>query len=333
MRFGPTLARNRERVREGDLPEAGDQWVFVAIDPESKLVPVHTVGKRTEETTWYFMQELAGRLATRVQLTTDGFHFYRRQVEDAFGEDVDFAQLIKLYGRLRAARLREQVFPKSNRGGHIQGAAGRPGPGAHLHVTCGTAEPHHADADAPVHPADERFLEEADEPESGLRFALLLLQFCAGTLIIARNARNGRWHRHRNVAARSVASCTPIRKAKCMNEISSGVAFWILDAWRKMNAQLQVAVFPGESLMRGSAAVVSKIVSSEVVSIRRVDARGQNTVWTPSFAGCRFSFAVPSEASSLAELAGGKWVSYLVVVCPDGKRVVFGENTQMSLNY
>ncbi|MFI5089211.1 MAG: IS1 family transposase [Terriglobales bacterium] len=92
------VGKKQKRVRDGDPPEAGDQWVFVAIDPESKLIPVHTVGKRTEETTWYFMQELAGRLATRVQLTTDGFHFYRRQVEDAFGEDVDFAQLIKLYG-------------------------------------------------------------------------------------------------------------------------------------------------------------------------------------------------------------------------------------------
>ncbi len=44
------------------------------------------------------MQEFAEQLATRVQLTTDGFHFYRRQVEDAFGEDVDFTQLVKLYG-------------------------------------------------------------------------------------------------------------------------------------------------------------------------------------------------------------------------------------------
>ena len=92
------VGKKQKRVREDDPPEVGDQWVFVAIDPESKLIPVVTVGKRTEETTWYFMQELAARLATRVQLTTDGFHFYRRQVEEAFGEDVDFAQLVKLYG-------------------------------------------------------------------------------------------------------------------------------------------------------------------------------------------------------------------------------------------
>ena len=68
------------------------------MDEETKLVPVYTVGKRTEETTWYFINDLAERLANRIQLTTDGFIFYRRHVEDAFGAEIDFAQLIKLYG-------------------------------------------------------------------------------------------------------------------------------------------------------------------------------------------------------------------------------------------
>jgi IS1 family transposase len=77
---------------------ATSQWVFVAMDSETKLVPVFTIGKRTEETTWYFITELAERLANRVQLTTDGFHFYRRVVEDTFGAEIDFAQLVKLYG-------------------------------------------------------------------------------------------------------------------------------------------------------------------------------------------------------------------------------------------
>jgi len=92
------VGKKQRRVREGDSPELGDQWVFVAMDEETKLVPVYTVGKRTEETTWYFINELAERLATRIQLTTDGYIFYRRHVEDAFGAEVDFAQLIKLYG-------------------------------------------------------------------------------------------------------------------------------------------------------------------------------------------------------------------------------------------
>jgi IS1 family transposase len=92
------VGKKDRRVREGDSPELGSQWVFVAMDEETKLVPVYTVGKRTEETTWYFVHDLAERLTTRIQLSADGYIFYRRHVEDAFGSEVDFAQLIKLFG-------------------------------------------------------------------------------------------------------------------------------------------------------------------------------------------------------------------------------------------
>jgi IS1 family transposase len=92
------VGKKQRHCHDYDSPELGDQWVFVAMDEETKLVPVYTVGKRTEETTWYFMNDLAERMATRIQLTTDGFIFYQRHVEDAFGSEVDFAQLIKLYG-------------------------------------------------------------------------------------------------------------------------------------------------------------------------------------------------------------------------------------------
>jgi IS1 family transposase len=93
------VGKKQRHVRKDDSPEIGDQWVFVAMDAETKLVPVFTVGKRTEETTWYFINELAERVANRIQLTTDGFVFYNRHVEDAFGSEVDFAQLVKLYGQ------------------------------------------------------------------------------------------------------------------------------------------------------------------------------------------------------------------------------------------
>jgi IS1 family transposase len=93
------VGKKDRRVRYDDSPEIGSQWVFVAMDAETKLIPTFVVGKRTEETTWYFMQDLAARLASRVQLTTDGYVFYQRHVEDAFGAEVDFAQLIKLYGQ------------------------------------------------------------------------------------------------------------------------------------------------------------------------------------------------------------------------------------------
>jgi len=87
--------------------EMGDQYVFVALDSETKLVPCFRVGKRTPENAWYFIQDLQGRLAGRVQLTTDGFRPYLRAVEDAFGADVDYAMLIKLYG---SPREREERY-------------------------------------------------------------------------------------------------------------------------------------------------------------------------------------------------------------------------------
>lgn len=69
------------------------------MDAETKLVPSFVIGKRTKETTLAFLRDLQGPLAhARFQLTTDGFHFYERGVEDVFGGTVDFAQLVKLFG-------------------------------------------------------------------------------------------------------------------------------------------------------------------------------------------------------------------------------------------
>jgi IS1 family transposase len=79
--------------------EMGDQYIFVGMDSDSKLVISHLVGKRDAATAHYFMQDLKDRLANRVQLTTDGFKPYIAAVEDAFGVDVDYAQLVKLYGQ------------------------------------------------------------------------------------------------------------------------------------------------------------------------------------------------------------------------------------------
>src|SRR5581483_9603858 len=93
------VQKKNRRVYKGDVPdEQGDQWVFIALDPDTKLIPAFTIGKRTMHTTQTFCWELSRCLANRVQLTTDGFHFYKEAVREAFGVDVDFAQLVKLYG-------------------------------------------------------------------------------------------------------------------------------------------------------------------------------------------------------------------------------------------
>jgi IS1 family transposase len=76
----------------------GDVWTFTAIDADTKLMPSFLVGSRDAGCATEFMQDLAGRLANRVQLTTDGHKMYLSAVEDAFGGDVDYAQLVKIYG-------------------------------------------------------------------------------------------------------------------------------------------------------------------------------------------------------------------------------------------
>jgi IS1 family transposase len=92
------VGKKERRMVQGDDPrEVGDQYVFVAMDPETKLVPCFRVGKRNAENTWYFVRDLQERLASRVQLTTDGFRPYIGAVEDAFGANVDYAMLIKMY--------------------------------------------------------------------------------------------------------------------------------------------------------------------------------------------------------------------------------------------
>jgi len=75
----------------------GDVWTFCAIDADTKLVPSWLLGSRDTGSATELMQDLAGRLANRVQLTTDGLKAYLSAVEDAFGGDIDFAQLNKIY--------------------------------------------------------------------------------------------------------------------------------------------------------------------------------------------------------------------------------------------
>ena len=77
---------------------AGDVWTWTALDSDSKMILSYEVGDRSGATAIEFMDDLRSRLANRVQLTTDGHKAYLEAVEGAFGEDVDYAQLIKLYG-------------------------------------------------------------------------------------------------------------------------------------------------------------------------------------------------------------------------------------------
>jgi len=75
----------------------GDVWTWVAMDAETKLVPSFMVGNRDAQSAKMFIDDLASRIANRVQLTTDGNKVYLEAVEGAFGCEVDYAMLIKMY--------------------------------------------------------------------------------------------------------------------------------------------------------------------------------------------------------------------------------------------
>jgi len=77
---------------------AGDVWTWTAIDADSKLIVSYFIGDRSGQSAIALMDDLRARISNRVQLTTDGHKAYLEAVEGAFGGDVDFAQLVKLYG-------------------------------------------------------------------------------------------------------------------------------------------------------------------------------------------------------------------------------------------
>lgn len=76
----------------------GDVWTWTAIDAETKLIPCWLIGQRDAIAARDFIEDLAGRLTNRVQLTTDGHKPYLMAVDRAFGEQIDYAQLVKIYG-------------------------------------------------------------------------------------------------------------------------------------------------------------------------------------------------------------------------------------------
>ena len=95
-----TYAKQKNVATAKAAPEgAGDTWTWTAIDADSKLVMSWLVGGRDSDYAMAFMDDLRGRLANRVQLTSDGHRSYLEAVEGAFGGDVDYAQLIKIYGK------------------------------------------------------------------------------------------------------------------------------------------------------------------------------------------------------------------------------------------
>ena len=98
------VGKKDKRLTPHDGPEKGSQFVFVAMDPNTKLVITFAIGKRTSATATDFMVDLASRLQNKIQLTTDGFKPYVEAVYTAFDLNVDYGMLSKIYGGNGAGR-------------------------------------------------------------------------------------------------------------------------------------------------------------------------------------------------------------------------------------
>jgi IS1 family transposase len=89
----------------------GDVYTWTALCADSKLILGYRVDRRDEQAAYSFMQDLQGRLANRVQLTTDGYYAYMAAVEDNFGADIDYAMLVKLYGEPKGKSAERKYSP------------------------------------------------------------------------------------------------------------------------------------------------------------------------------------------------------------------------------
>jgi len=92
--YGKDKNLTMEQVKAG----AGSVWTWTAIDADTKLIISYTLGDRGAETAQFFMRDVASRISNRIQLTTDGHRVYADAVEDAFGSEIDYAMLVKIYG-------------------------------------------------------------------------------------------------------------------------------------------------------------------------------------------------------------------------------------------
>ncbi len=103
----------------------GDVWTWVALDAETKLVPSFMVGNRDAQSAKIFIDDLANRLANRVQLTTDGHRVYLEAVENAFGGEIDYAMLIKVY---ESTQEETRYSPAKCTASDIRSISGNPDP-------------------------------------------------------------------------------------------------------------------------------------------------------------------------------------------------------------
>jgi len=119
-------SKEKNTSKAGKREGKGDAWTWTAIDADSKLIVSWLVGGRDAGYAHDFMQDVAGRLSSRVQMTVDGHRPYLNAVADAFGNNIDFAQLIKVYGQPHDSTERRRYSPDECSGTTIGKVVGFP---------------------------------------------------------------------------------------------------------------------------------------------------------------------------------------------------------------
>lgn len=119
--------RNVPQEKRGEFG-FGDVWTWTAIDADTKLVISWYVGRRDGESAAYFIDDVAQRLANRVQLTTDGHNAYLDAVDASFGNDIDYAMLVKQYGTPSETTPERRYSPAICLGAERKPIKGRPEP-------------------------------------------------------------------------------------------------------------------------------------------------------------------------------------------------------------
>jgi IS1 family transposase len=134
-----TYAKQKNVADAKDAPYgAGDTWTWTAIDADSKLIVSWFVGDRDAQCGSWFMKDVARRLGNRVQLTSDGHRAYFHAVEAAFGDNVDYAMLVKLYGEPSHSREASRRYsPSDCVGTKMDTITGNPDP---KHISTSYAE-------------------------------------------------------------------------------------------------------------------------------------------------------------------------------------------------
>ena len=187
-----TYAKAKNVATAKKAPEgAGDTWTWTGLDANSKLIVSWLVGPRDAGSAFTFASDLKARLANRVQLTSDGLRLYVDAVEDVFGADVDYAQLVRIYGA--SGENETRYSPAKCIGCLSKAVTGNPDP---KHVSTSYVERANLTMRMHmrrVHTADERILKEGREPHPHGGALRGVLQFHEDSQDAQSDTGDGRW--------------------------------------------------------------------------------------------------------------------------------------------